>query len=200
MTSSGFMTYAMLVIFIQNAVISGAAGLNQAYSSAFKPKTIPVTGLLVSLFTILCSLPMYPLNRFYGAETSYMPVHAAILTVFIILWYLIIAKIISKIPPLDDNIGNLIAPAALNGAVVGIPLLLNYNQKGSEISELFGAGLGAGVGFILAAFLIAAGLRFSDKAGVPKAFGGAPLMLIYIGILSMAFSVFDGGSITYIRF
>ncbi|MBQ6797227.1 MAG: hypothetical protein IJP10_04345 [Clostridia bacterium] len=189
---STFMAYAMFAVFAQNIVITSAAGVNSALGAAAKPKKIPLTALFVSVFAMLASLTMLPLNIFFSTETSYMPVHGALLTLFILLWYLIISNIVSKIEFLSEHIGEYIAPAAFNGAVIGLPLLLNFNNMGSTAIEVLGVGFGAGLGFALAAALVAAGLNFTDRAGVPKAFGGAPLMLIYIGVLSMGFSVFDG--------
>ncbi|MBE6752931.1 MAG: hypothetical protein E7559_01020 [Ruminococcaceae bacterium] len=193
MTGIGsFMTYALIAVFVQNMLFSGATGMTVTIFAARKVSRLLTIAVLVSVFALLGSLAMLPFDYYAPIWSSYMPVRGIILTGAIILCYLIISRIVSHIENLNDAIGEYLAPAALNGAVFGLPLLLNLNSI-TDPARVLGLAFGAGFGFALAAWLIAAGMRRADNPDIPPVFRGAPVMLIYIGILSLAFNAFGGG-------
>lgn len=58
-------------------------------------------------------------------------------------------------------------------------------------------GLGIGLGFVLAVYMVAVVYDRLYSKDVPFSFRGYPLVLIYIGILSMAFYMLTGHTLTY---
>ena len=80
--------------------------------------------------------------------------------------------------------------AIFNCAVFGA-LFLN-STFGKGFAGYVGYGFGTGIGFFLACFLLnIANDRLSSEK-IPKIFRGYPIMMIYIGILSLAFNVLVG--------
>lgn len=75
--------------------------------------------------------------------------------------------------------------AVFNSAVLGTMLLSSVNCD--SFIDYFVYGLGSGLGFSLALFLTALLYDKLNSADVPAPFRGYPLLMIYIGILSMAF-------------
>lgn len=187
-----FFTYALIAVFAQNMLFSGATGMSITVFAARKASRLITVSVLVTIFALLGALTMLPFDYLAPIWSSYMPVRGLILTLSILLFYLIISRIVAHFVNLNDAIGEFLAPAALNGAVFGLPLLLNINSI-TDPARVLGLAFGAGFGFALAAWLIAAGMRRTDNPDIPKVFRGAPIMLIYIGILSLAFNSFGDG-------
>ena len=55
------------------------------------------------------------------------------------------------------------------------------------LASFLGFGLGTGIGFSLATFFISIAYDYLHSEAIPKAFRGFPILLIYIGMLSLAF-------------
>ena len=55
-----------------------------------------------------------------------------------------------------------------------------------------GYGFGTGLGFFLACFMLNIAHDRLDSEKIPRVFRGFPIMLIYIGIVSLAFNVLVG--------
>ena len=75
--------------------------------------------------------------------------------------------------------------SAFNCTVLGA-LLLSTNEMRSA-AGMIGFGLGSGIGFTMAAYLISIAFDKLNSEKIPKAFRGFPIAMIYIGILSLAF-------------
>ena len=80
--------------------------------------------------------------------------------------------------------------AIVNCTVLGA-LFLN-SAYGSDIWSYIGYGFGTGIGFFLACFMLNIAHEKLDSDKIPRAFRGYPIMLIYIGIVSMGFYVLVG--------
>ena len=84
--------------------------------------------------------------------------------------------------------------AAFNTLVLAVPLI-NYRSAFSPI-EAVGAGLGAGVAYIIAVLLINNGLKRLDmNKTVSPCFKGTPAIFVYTAILSLAFIGISGTSV-----
>ena len=64
----------------------------------------------------------------------------------------------------------------------------------SSISPVYWivSGLGTGIGFLLAAYLLYTATERLNSPLVPDSFRGFPIMLVYVGILSLALYAFTG--------
>lgn len=77
-----------------------------------------------------------------------------------------------------------------NSTALGVALLAVERAHGPL--QAFAFGLGAGTGFVVVLALLAALADRSTGADVPRALRGAPVMLLTLAILSMAFMGFSG--------
>ena len=84
--------------------------------------------------------------------------------------------------------------AAFNTLVLAMPLI-NFHSAFTPI-EAIGAGLGAGLAYVIAVLLINLGLkRLDTNKSIPKCFKGTPAIFIYTALLSLAFTGVSGTSI-----
>lgn len=187
-----FMTLALTSIFVQNVIFTGTSDTALTLMALRKPSKLLSVSLMVSAFSVLTTMTVYPVDAYINARwLDYMPVRGALLMAAALLWYLLVGGIMRKIDGINKKVGPFIAPAALNGAVLTVPLLLGAGELPSFWGAV-GMAAGSGVGFALAAWLINIGMRRMNSPDIPKWFQGAPVMLIYIGLLSMLFSAFGG--------
>ncbi len=189
---SEFMTYSLTAVFVQNVILCGTADASLTLLALRRPKKLVAMSGLISLFSLFSTLTIYPIDRFLSAGwLDYMPLRGALLTASALLWYLAAGGIMRKIDSLRRSLGEYIAPAAINGAVLTAPLLLGTGEL-PGVWGAVGMAAAAGAGFALAAWLINLGMRRMNSPSLPKWFQGAPVMLVYIGLLSMLFSAFGG--------
>ena len=74
----------------------------------------------------------------------------------------------------------IVVGAPISALSSGIPNW--YSALGYAVGSVAGLGLGA--------VIIKNGMEILDHPNIPKAFRGMPIMLIYIGILSLGFCIF----------
>lgn len=93
------------------------------------------------------------------------------------------------------NIIDFLGHTAFNSVVFAVPFMVSSSKW--EVGFFGGIALAAGtaVGFALTLWLVAVGVDRLDNENIPKAFRGTPIQLIYIGLLSLAFSVFSYGNV-----
>lgn len=84
--------------------------------------------------------------------------------------------------------------AATNSSVLGT-LLICANQNYTMLQSV-AFGLGSGVGYLVAVFIVDEGRRRLRSKDVPSIFQGLPASLIYIGILSLAIYGLLGHAVT----
>ena len=82
--------------------------------------------------------------------------------------------------------------SVFNCSVIGALFL--SSQQGESIFSYIGYGFGTGIGFLLAAYLLYIAVKRLNSPLVPAAFRGFPVMIVYVGILSLALYAFAGYS------
>ena len=141
-------------------------------------------GLAVTLVTVLSAALLWPLQHLVLEPLAL----GYLQTLVYVAVVLIVLAVLDLIFRRDSKPFGLWFPLlALNSAVLGAAVL--NTAAGSFWECLFGA-LGAGLGFLLALYLLA-GLRsrIEDDA-VPKAFRGLPVELLAAAILAMTLVAF----------
>ncbi len=187
---------AMVSIFVQNAIFERAFGSNVViYASRREPLIIGFT-LGITLMTTVASIAAYfldglllPLN--YG--WLFMPlVYVGVISVLYILALLILW---SAFPKLFAKIKKYAHLTVFNCTVIGA-LFLNSNY-GNDIWSYIGYGFGTGIGFFLACLFLNIAHEKLNSDKIPKAFRGYPIMLIYIGVISLAFYALVGYTVDF---
>lgn len=182
---------AMLSVFTQNAIFDRAFGANVAIYASRKESNVIGFTFGITVMTTLASAASYffdslvlPLPRGY----LYMPlIYVGIIGVLYIAGLLILWKFFHK---LFRRVKQYASLAVFNCTVIGA-LFLNSNY-GSDLASYIGYGFGTGIGFFLACFMLNIAHERLDSEKIPRIFRGYPIMLIYIGIVSLAFNVLVG--------
>ncbi len=61
------MLYALLGVFAQNMIFTRAVGSNRVLRLAKRPKDILLSSGLITVFTLLCAMASYPLQKLFAA-------------------------------------------------------------------------------------------------------------------------------------
>lgn len=182
---------AMLSVFMQNAIFDRAFGANVAIYASRKESNVIGFTLGITAMTTLASTISYffdklvlPLPMGY----LYMPlIYVGIIGILYIAGLLILWKFFHK---LFRRVKQYASLAVFNCTVIGA-LFLNSNY-GDDLASYIGYGFGTGIGFFLACFMLNIAHERLDSEKIPRIFRGYPIMLIYIGIVSLAFNVLVG--------
>lgn len=187
---------AMVSVFVQNAIFDRAFGSNVGIYASRKNSTVIGFTLGITAMTTLASIVSFLVDQaMLPTEFGwlFMPlIYSAVISVLYILGLLGLWRFFPKI---FRKIRKYVHLAIFNCTVIGA-LFLNSNY-GSDIWSYIGYGFGTGIGFFLACFLlnIAHEKLVSDK--IPRIFRGYPIMLVYIGVISLAFYALAGYTVDF---
>ena len=183
--------FALLAIFAENIVFTRGFGSTELLTIGTKPKKLLFFGVIITVFTTFSSLALWPLSKLLLNKDWANYLRGIIFTVCVATLYLLVVFVLKKLlPALNERISKLLPIAAFNSLVLAIPFIISPITQSFFSAVAF--GLGAGIGFVLAAFLLAIGIERINNPDVPSAFRGLPIQLLYIGILSMVFLAFSG--------
>ena len=185
---------ALYVMLFQNLIFNGGYGISEAIRMSAKPRQLlPMAGFM-TYFTITVSTCCVLLDSVPQIHALNDILHAVIFIGVLVAIYVVTMVVVLLIKKISQRTIRRIGIAAFNTLVFAVPLI-NY-RSAFTVSEAIGAGIGAGVAYILAVLLINAGLKTLDlNKSIPKYFKGTPAIFIYVSILSMAFSGISGTSI-----
>lgn len=178
-----FFTYALTAIFVENILFTRALGLGRM---AFfgSPKKILYFSAALTIVTFFGSLLGFGVNYLlYDYSDVSTALRALIYLVCISLIYAALYAISAKLP-YPEIIRRQLPLAAFNSAALGA-LILSVGTQNS-LASTAGLGLGTGIGYTLALFMIYLGKKRLELIALPRAFKGMPIMLLYIGIISLA--------------
>lgn len=184
-------SFAMISVFSQNAIFDRAFGANVAIYASRKDDHVFGFTIGITAMTTLASIASYFLDGVvlpleYGY--LYMPlIYIGIIGIIYIAGLLIMWKFFHNTFRKIKMFAHL---SVFNCAVIGA-LLLNSGY-GSDLAGYIGYGFGTGLGFFLACFMLNIAHDRLDSDKIPRVFRGYPIMLIYIGIVSLAFNVLVG--------
>lgn len=185
---------ALYVMLFQNLIFNGGYGLSEAIRMSAKPRQLLPMAVFITLFSTVISA-LCVLIDFFPIIHNLNEIYHALIYVGILLVVYIIAIIIANIiPRVQPATKRRIGIAAFNTLVLAMPLI-NY-RSAFNVVESVGAGLGAGLAYIIAVILINSGLKKLDTiTTIPKAFKGTPAIFIYTALLSLAFTGISGTSV-----
>lgn len=142
---------------------------------------------LVMVIAIAVTWPIQQLLMAWGLE--YLQTIAFILVIATLVQLL--EMIIKRyLPPLYTSLGVFLPLITTNCAVLGVAILTI--DEGYTYPQALVAGLGAGLGFLLAMVLFSGVRRRVEEAIPPDAFRGMPITLISAAIVAMSFMGFSG--------
>ncbi len=181
---------ALIAMFVENTIFTRALGTSSVLLMLRKKFNLFLFGLILTIITLLSSIGVAFVQPYLNTleYTTYLMPLAYVLVIGLVyvITLLFCAAFLKKQMP---QIRPMIHMSAFNCAVLGALLLSNTNNVAQlkTVAGVIGFGLGSGIGFTLAAYLILLGHDRLNSPKIPKAFRGFPITLIYIGILSLAF-------------
>lgn len=185
---------ALYVMLFQNLIFNSGYGLSEAVRMSAKPRQLFPMAIFITFFSTVTSaicvlFDLYPVIRNLS-EIPHALIYVGVLLV-IYIFTMICANLYKKVQPATKR---RIGIAAFNSLVFAMPLV-NY-RSAFTVVESIGAGLGAGLSYIIAVILINSGLKKLDaNTSIPKIFKGTPAIFLYTAILSLAFTGISGTSV-----
>ncbi len=147
-------------------------------------------GCAVTLVMVLAVAVTWPIQQLLVAwHLEYLQTIAFILVIATLVQLLEMA-IKRFIPALHASLGVYLPLITTNCAVLGVAILAI--DEGYTYPEALVAGLGAGLGFLLAMVLFSGVRRRVEEAEPPESFRGMPITLISAAIVAMSFMGFAG--------
>lgn len=175
---------AVVAIFVQNIIFTRALGTSASLFIIRKRYSIWQFGLILTVIATLSSVLTYFADKRIQ-RLRYAYYMTPLFYVMIVgLVYIAILLFCSRfLRKYNEQVRPMIHLSAFNGAVFGGLFLSSKYGLSGHIAF----GLGVGIGFILASYLISIGYDRLNSDKIPPAFRGFPITLIYVGILSLAF-------------
>lgn len=183
--ASDMFFYGIVAIFLENTVLSRALGTSTTLWMIRKKYNIFLFGLIMTMITTISAIIAYVITPWLENEKNAYYLKPLIYVCVIAVVYVIMILVTnhSNIKH-KDTILIFIHRCSFNCAVLGA-LLLSAQAKLS-LGGYIGFGIGTGIGFTFATFLIEVAYERLNSPKIPKAFRGFPITLFYIGILSLA--------------
>lgn len=159
-------------------------GVSKRFSSAVG------MGGAVTVVMVLAIAVTWPIQQLLVAwDLEYLQTIAFILVIATLVQLL--EMVLKKfVPPLHRALGVFLPLITTNCAVLGVATLTV--NEGYTYPEALMAGLGAGLGFLLAMVIFNGVRRRVDEANPPEVFRGMPITLISAAITAMSLMGFSG--------
>ena len=173
-------------ILIENIVFTYAIGTSTMFLDARSKKQFVSFGLCITYFSVVSSMLAYFANKYlrdYDSVYLITPIiYVLIVGAVYTLTLLVLWKLANKA---FMALKKYIHVSAFNCAVLG-SVFINV-ERGGTLIDFAAYGLGTGIGFLLATYLMSIVYEKLYSEDIPESLRGMPATLLYIGILSMAF-------------
>ncbi len=185
---------AFYVMIFQNLIFNGGYGISEAIRMSAKPRQLVPMAIFMTYFGAVVSTICVLLDNISVIHSLNEILHALLFMGVLLLTYVITMAVVLIYGKVSPRTVRRIGIAAFNTLVLAIPFI-NYRSAFSVV-EAIGAGIGAGIAYVIAVLLINNGLKRLDmNKTVPPCFKGTPSVFIYTAILSLAFIGISGSSI-----
>lgn len=178
-----------IALLAANLVLMQALGTSTLFIAAESRKNLVATACVITIFTTAGSAAAYFTDSLLPREYDYLTLFFYTLAVGI-LYVILLSALCFISREKFDKFRKYIHISAFNCAVMGTLFTINSKVASKSpaitLSGYIKEGLYAGMGFIIAAFILTAAYRKLNSSKVPASFRGFPAMLVYLGIISMA--------------
>ncbi len=184
---------ALISIFAQNMVLERALGANVLlYASRKKEHVLGFAAAIAYVTTVSAPL-IWLFDTLLGESGYYRVIMPLLYVLTIAVIYIVTLVVIWRFfPKLFKSLKKYVHLSVFNCSVIGALFLCS--QQGNDIFGYLGYGIGTGIGFLVAAYLLYAASARLNSPLIPAAFRGYPIMIVYVGILSLALYAFTGYS------
>ena len=184
---------ALISIFVQNMVLERALGANVLlYASRKKEHVLGFAAAIAYVTTVSAPL-IWLFDTLLGESGYYRVIMPLLYVLTIAVIYIVTLVVIWRFfPKLFKSLKKYVHLSVFNCSVIGALFLCS--QQGNDILGYLGYGIETGIGFLVAAYLLYAASARLNSPLIPAAFRGYPIMIVYVGILSLALYAFTGYS------
>ncbi|MBN2051012.1 MAG: RnfABCDGE type electron transport complex subunit A [Spirochaetales bacterium] len=185
-----YLAIILTFVFVSNFILTQFLGL-----CPFIGVSRNVDSAVGMGFAVIFVMSIASLVTWFVYHYILVPLHIEFLQT--ITFILVIASLVQLVelviqkisPPLYKALGIYLPLITTNCAVLGIALIAV--RSGYNALESFVAGFSAGLGFLLAIFMMSTLREKLDTEWVPKPFRGVPVAFITAGLMALAFMAFD---------
>lgn len=184
-------TASLIAIFVQNSIFERALGINVLIYASRNKEHLKGFFIAITYVTTISAAIIFNFDRVF-AGNEYYDIFMPILYVGVVsaIYILTLVFIWRFFPKLFKSLKRYVHLSVFNCSVIGALFL--SSQHGADIFSYIGYGFGTGIGFLIAAYLLYIANDRLNSPLVPAAFRGFPIMLVYVGILSLALYAFTG--------
>ena len=186
-----FINTAMLAMFIENAIFSRALGTSVAFYASRKKESIFGLGLGITYVIVVSSCITFFIDGWLADWQYFYVVMPLIYTLTVSIVYTGSLLLLWRfLPKIFRNIKKYVHLSVFNAAVLGA-LFLNTTYHADFFSYM-GFGVGIAAGFLIAVFFLHIANERLNSPLIPEAFRGMPIMMVFVGIMSLAFYALTG--------
>lgn len=185
---------AFYVMLFQNLIFTGGYGVTETIRMSAKPRQLFPMAIFITYFSTTVSAICVILDTIPAIKKMSEVRHALVFSGVLIAIYVITMLLLLSFKKISPRTLRRMGIAAFNTLVFAIPLI-NYRSAFSVL-EAIGAGVGAGIAYIIAVVLVNSGLKKLDaNKTIPRCFRGTPGLFVYTALLSLGFAGISGSSI-----
>ncbi|MBW1729434.1 MAG: NADH-quinone reductase [Deltaproteobacteria bacterium] len=181
-------------MLIHNFVFTKYLGLCVFFGTSQKKSTAVGMGVTFTIVMVVSAMMSWLLYQFV-----LKPYHLDYLQIIVFIGLVSLSvqavdTILRKINPmLFKAFGVYLVLVIANCIILAVPLILADNEYNA--AESFMLALGAGLGFLVALFLMSSVRERLELANVPPTYRGLPIAFVVAGLFALAFLGFSGMSI-----
>jgi len=181
-------------MIIKNFVFTKYLGLCVFFGTSQKKSTAVGMGITFTLVMVASAMMSWFMYQFILKPMRLDFLQIVIFIGLVSLSVQAVDTVLRKVnPALFKAFGVYLVLVIANCIILAVPLLLANNEYNA--AESFMLALGAGVGFLIALFLMSAVRERLEVADVPQTYKGLPIAFITAGLFALAFMGFSGMSI-----
>ncbi len=190
---ANILSASLIAIFVQNSIFERALGINVLLYASRKKEHLLGFFIAITYVTTISAAIIWNFDRLLSDnEYSYIFMPILYVAVVSIVYILTLVLIWRFFPKLFRALKKYVHLSVFNCSVIGALFL--SSKQGEDIFSYIGYGFGTGIGFLIAAYLLYIAAERLNSPLVPAAFRGFPIMIVYVGILSLALYAFAGYS------
>ncbi len=188
MAIASFFSYALVAVFVENAVLGRALGVSRLVKLVSDESSSSVIFcVLLTVMQFISSLLTFFANRILltsQAASGYM--RPIIFVMCMIISFIVVLVVVAAAFPVrvSKPAINLLAMSTFNCCILGTLLITTI--QGFTLAQTLGFSVGSSLSYIAVVFVLVEGEKRLNEVNVPKSLQGLPINLLYLAILSMA--------------
>jgi electron transport complex protein RnfA len=189
--AGALLTILIGAMLIQNFVFSKYLGLCVFFGTSRKKATAVGMGITFTTVIVFSSLLSWLLYQFVLKPFRLDYLQVVVFIGLVSLTVQGVDTILRKVnPKLFKAFGVYLVLVIANCIIIAVPLTLAQNEY--DLWESLMLALGAGLGFLIALFLMSSVRERIEFANIPESYRGLPIAFIVAGLFALSFMGFSG--------